>query len=156
MGFLMRNFLVRVLLILTVTVAGVAHAQLRVVITEGQVAPTPIAIADFTGPDGEVTEIGRQMSEIISNDLESSGLFQPIDSAAFISPPKPEPELPTCLARRRLWTARPTGRWLDHGAVLSRSPLMAAHDSTAPAGPTRARTQPNANHPTHAVAHDSW
>jgi TolB protein len=88
MGFLMRSFLVRVLVMLTVTVAGVAHAQLRVVITEGQVAPTPIAIADFTGPDGEVTEIGRQMSAIISNDLESSGLFQPIDSAAFISPPK--------------------------------------------------------------------
>ena len=88
MVFLMRSFLVRVLVMLTVTVAGVAHAQLRVVITEGQVAPTPIAIADFTGPDGEVTEIGRQMSAIISNDLESSGLFQPIDSAAFISPPK--------------------------------------------------------------------
>ena len=88
MGFLMRSFLVRVLVMLTVTVAGVAHAQLRVVITEGHVAPTPIAIADFTGPDGEVTEIGRQMSAIISNDLESSGLFQPIDSAAFISPPK--------------------------------------------------------------------
>ena len=52
MGFLMRSFLVRVLVMLTITVAGVAHAQLRVVITEGQVAPTPIAIADFTGPDG--------------------------------------------------------------------------------------------------------
>ena len=87
----MRNFLFQVLMILTVMTAGIAHAQLRVVITEGQVAPTPIAIADFTGPDGEVTEIGRQMSAIISNDLESSGLFQPIDSAAFISPPKRHP-----------------------------------------------------------------
>lgn len=93
MKFLMRNFLFRVLMIMTVMIAGGAHAQLRVVITEGQVAPTPIAIADFTGPDGEVTEIGRQMSAIISNDLESSGLFQPIDSAAFISPPK-APSIP--------------------------------------------------------------
>ena len=84
----MRSFLFRVLMLMTFIGTSVAHAQLRVVITEGQVAPTPIAIADFTGPDGEVTEIGRQMSAIISNDLESSGLFQPIDSAAFISPPK--------------------------------------------------------------------
>ena len=68
------SFLFRVLMVMTFATSGVAHAQLRVVITEGQIAPTPIAIADFTGPDGEVTEIGRQMSAIISNDLESSGL----------------------------------------------------------------------------------
>ena len=36
-----------------------ATAQLRIEITEGQVAPTPIAIAEFTGPDGNVTEVGR-------------------------------------------------------------------------------------------------
>ena len=66
-----------------------AAAQLRIEITEGQVAPTPIAIAEFTGPDGNVTEVGRQLTQIISDDLESSGLFQPVDSAAFIDPPKP-------------------------------------------------------------------
>ena len=33
---------------------GQAEAQLRIEITEGQVAPTPIAIAEFTGPDGNV------------------------------------------------------------------------------------------------------
>jgi len=52
-----------------------ATAQLRIEITEGQVAPTPIAIAEFTGPDGNVTEVGRQLTQIISDDLESSGLF---------------------------------------------------------------------------------
>ena len=50
-----------------------ASAQLRIEITEGQVAPTPIAIAEFTGPDGNVTEVGRQLTQIISDDLESSG-----------------------------------------------------------------------------------
>ena len=65
-----------------------ATAQLRIEITEGQVAPTPIAIAEFTGPDGNVTEVGRQLTQIISDDLESSGLFRPVDSAAFIDPPK--------------------------------------------------------------------
>ena len=53
-----------------------ANAQLRIEITEGQVAPTPIAIAEFTGLDGNVTEVGRQLTQIISDDLESSGLFR--------------------------------------------------------------------------------
>ena len=65
-----------------------ATAQLRIEITEGQVAPTPIAIAEFTGLDGNETEVGRQLTQIISDDLESSGLFRPVDSAAFIDPPK--------------------------------------------------------------------
>ena len=68
--------------------SAVAQAQLRIDITEGQVAPTPIAIANFTGPNGEVSEIGKQIEQIISEDLENSGLFEPIDSAAFIEPPK--------------------------------------------------------------------
>ena len=73
---------------LALTIADDATAQLRVEITEGQVAPTPIAIAEFTGPDGNVTEVGRQLTQIISEDLKSSGLFRPADSAAFIDPPK--------------------------------------------------------------------
>ena len=64
-----------------------AVAQLRIEITEGMVAPTPIAIADFTGADGRVNDEGREIASIISNDLLSSGLFEPIDSAAFIAPP---------------------------------------------------------------------
>ena len=64
-----------------------ASAQLRIEITEGMVAPTPIAIADFTGADGKVNDEGREIAAIISNDLLSSGLFEPIDSAAFIAPP---------------------------------------------------------------------
>ena len=66
---------------------NIAHAQLRIDITEGQVAPTPIAIANFTGPDGVVSEAGKQIAQIISEDLESSGLFAPVDSAAYIEPP---------------------------------------------------------------------
>ena len=65
-----------------------ATAQQRIRITEGQVAPTPIAIAEFTNLGGEISDAGRQIAEIISNDLLSSGLFDPIDNAAFIAPPK--------------------------------------------------------------------
>ena len=64
-----------------------ASAQLRIEITEGVVEPTPIAIANFTGVDGAVSDEGRLMASIIANDLVSSGLFEPIDEAAFIAPP---------------------------------------------------------------------
>ena len=64
-----------------------ASAQLRIEITEGMVAPTPIAVADFAGADGRPSDAGREIASIISNDLLSSGLFEPIDSAAFIAPP---------------------------------------------------------------------
>ena len=70
-------------------VANSSHAQtLRLDITDGQVAPIPIAIADFTGPDGRPTAVGRQIAQIISDDLASSGQFKPVDSAAFIAPPE--------------------------------------------------------------------
>ena len=75
-------------LVLMVMAIGGASAQQRIKITEGQVEPTPIAIAEFTDLDGNISDAGRQIAEIISNDLLSSGLFEPIDSAAFIQPPK--------------------------------------------------------------------
>ena len=79
----------RMLLLLAVLslVATPASAQLRIEITEGVVEPTPIAIANFTGVDGAVSDEGRLMASIIANDLVSSGLFEPIDEAAFIAPP---------------------------------------------------------------------
>ncbi len=63
------------------------NAQLQFNITDGQVAPTPIAIANFTNENGEISDVGKQIAQIISNDLESSGLFSPVDTAAFIAPP---------------------------------------------------------------------
>jgi TolB protein len=69
--------------------AGTVGAQTqRLDITEGQIAPIPIAIAEFTGPDGLPSEVGRQISQVISDDLVSSGLFSAVDSAAFIKPPE--------------------------------------------------------------------
>ena len=77
---------VLMLALLGILIAPV-QAQLRIEITEGVVAPTPIAIANFTGPDGKETDESRLIASIIANDLISSGLFEPIDEAAFIAPP---------------------------------------------------------------------
>jgi Tol biopolymer transport system component len=54
-----------------------------ITITEGNVEPSPIAITDFIGPDGQATDIGREIAGIISDDLEGSGLFRPLSQAAF-------------------------------------------------------------------------
>ena len=57
-----------------------------ITITEGNVEPTPIAIPDFVDADGKVSDIGREIAGIISDDLEGSGLFRPLSAAAFIAP----------------------------------------------------------------------
>jgi TolB protein len=56
-----------------------AQAQVEVEIRRGQVRAIPIAVAEFSG-NGPASEI----SQIVSADLERSGLFRPIDPQAFI------------------------------------------------------------------------
>ncbi len=76
-----------VFVIVSATSTATAQTQ-RLDITEGQIAPIPVAIAEFTGLDGLPSDVGRQIALIISDDLVSSGLFSAIDSAAFIKPPE--------------------------------------------------------------------
>ncbi len=56
-----------------------AHAQVEVEIRRGQVRAIPIAIAEFAG-----SPVAHDITQIVSADLERSGLFRPIDPAAFI------------------------------------------------------------------------
>ena len=68
-----------------VLVAGTrAGAELRVDITRGTVEAMPIAITDFIGAGEEAARYGRDISAVISADLERSGLFKPTDPKAFI------------------------------------------------------------------------
>jgi TolB protein len=59
-------------------------AQARVTITGGDVAPLSIAIPNFTAGSGSENEVGVGVSQVITNNLKRSGLFAPIDQAAFI------------------------------------------------------------------------
>jgi TolB protein len=61
-----------------------AQAQLRVDITRGTVQPLPIAIPEFFGRSTQEVQIGRNIADLISSDLERSGLFKTIDRRAFI------------------------------------------------------------------------
>jgi TolB protein len=69
---------------LTLPFAQTAHAALRIDITQGNVQPLPIAIPDFVGGGSNDGDVARNVSNIITSNLRRSGLFAPIDPAAFI------------------------------------------------------------------------
>ena len=58
--------------------------SLEVTLTQGTIKPTPIAITDFYSSDDKIKKIGKNISLVISDNLERSGLFLPIDKKAFI------------------------------------------------------------------------
>ncbi len=61
-----------------------ALAQARVTVTEGNFQPIPIAIPNFVpGSQGD-SDVGAGITQVITNNLKRSGLFAPIDQAAFI------------------------------------------------------------------------
>ncbi len=61
-----------------------AEAVVELNITEGNIQPLPIAIPVFRGDGSVDPAVAREISDVIANDLKSSGLFIPIDRAAFI------------------------------------------------------------------------
>ena len=61
-----------------------ANAELRIDITQGSVNPMPIAVADLNGKSAKEQQFGRDISRVISNNLERSGLFKAIDRKSFI------------------------------------------------------------------------
>jgi TolB protein len=60
-----------------------ARAELHLDITHGQVQPMPIAIPYFAGTDAG-QQVGHDITQVLSADLERSGLFKPIDPRAFV------------------------------------------------------------------------
>src|SRR6195952_2406941 len=63
---------------------SLARAQTRLQITEGNVAPLPIAIPNFVAGTAGDNEVANGVAQVITNNLKRSGLFAPIDPAAFI------------------------------------------------------------------------
>ena len=61
--------------------------DLKIDINKGKVEPLPIAIADFTDENGQVSKTGRLISNVITNNLVGSGQFKATAPAAFIAAP---------------------------------------------------------------------
>ena len=64
--------------------ASPALAQLKLDVTQGNVQPVPIAIPDFTGGTPGDADVARGITQVIAANLKRSGLFAPIDPAAYI------------------------------------------------------------------------
>src|SRR5262249_57011899 len=60
------------------------RAQTRIDVTQGTVKPMPIALPDFLGGTPNDGEVGRNVTQVITANLKRSGLFVPIDQAAYI------------------------------------------------------------------------
>ncbi len=72
------------LTILVLIICPLKVYSLEVTLTKGTVKPTPIAVADFFSINNSEAKIGKNISKVISDNLERSGLFIPIDKKAFI------------------------------------------------------------------------
>ncbi len=58
--------------------------SLEVTLTQGSVKPTPIAVTELYSEDSQLTKVGKNIATVISDNLERSGLFLPIDKRSFI------------------------------------------------------------------------
>ena len=69
-----------------VAIAGASAQQepLRVDVVGGHLDPLPIAIPDFVGRPGLAEEAGADIARVVTNDLQSTGLFRPLSEEAFI------------------------------------------------------------------------
>jgi TolB protein len=61
-----------------------ARAVLNIDVTQGNVQPLPIAIPEFVAGSPADAQTAHAVTEIITGDLKRSGLFAPINPAAFI------------------------------------------------------------------------
>lgn len=61
-----------------------ARAVMEFDIKRGTLRPIPIAIPIFAGTDPESSALAATISDIVTSDLERSGLFKPLDRTAFI------------------------------------------------------------------------
>ncbi|WP_229671518.1 Tol-Pal system beta propeller repeat protein TolB [Elstera cyanobacteriorum] len=63
--------------------AQAAKNEPRIVLTDANPQPMPIAIMNLAGD----ARLGADISRIVSDDLERSGLFKPLDPKAFVQTP---------------------------------------------------------------------
>ena len=68
--------------------AAPARAELRIDITQANPQPMPIAITTFLGANPNENQIGANVAKVVSDDLQRSGLFRPLDPRSFVQTPE--------------------------------------------------------------------
>ncbi len=79
----MKRIAALLLILLASLALTPAHARVEIDITKGNVKPLPIAITPFSAEPAQ-GQIARDIVAVIDQDLRSSGLFAPIEPAAFL------------------------------------------------------------------------
>ncbi len=79
---------VALFLVMFFTSMSSAKAQLEVDITSGKLEALPIAISKFHPENPAYANFARDMPAIIARNLQSSGLFDPLDPQGFIQSPQ--------------------------------------------------------------------
>ncbi|VAW07840.1 Tol-Pal system beta propeller repeat protein TolB [hydrothermal vent metagenome] len=80
----MPRLLTILLTIFVVAAPLSAGAKVTIDITQGNVDPMPIAVPDFLGADDTTSELRHDLTKVLMNDLNRSGLFKVIDQRAYI------------------------------------------------------------------------
>ncbi|GAO98287.1 translocation protein TolB [Caedimonas varicaedens] len=86
----MSHYIKKVLYLLTLVggvflgLFGLKAEELTIDITQGTIAPMPVAITSFYGASPELANLGTQISSIVSADLKGCGLFKPLDPSSFV------------------------------------------------------------------------
>ena len=75
-----RHFFFTVLFFIFTVMTSSAKADIYVDVNGGVADPLPIAVLDFEGD----SSLGKDFTEVISNNLSRSGLFRPISHQAFV------------------------------------------------------------------------
>ena len=78
----MKKLFLSLLLVLLFPLS--AQAELRVDITKGVVEPMPIAITTFYSTAPQHSDFATQIPQVVAANLESSGLFKPVNPRAFV------------------------------------------------------------------------
>ncbi len=104
--------MVTMIMVATFMQTTLALAKVEIDVTKGNVEPLPIAIPLFLGE----SQLGRDIAGVVEADLRRSGLFAPIDRAAFIeniSDSNAQPNFPSWTAIKA--QALVTGRVVSEG-----------------------------------------
>lgn len=78
----MKNIILALFLLVTFSTS--AFAQLVVDVNRGTIEPMPIAISSFHADANANQTIAVEMPKVITANLESSGLFKPVNPRAFV------------------------------------------------------------------------
>lgn len=82
------NFLLFVMFFFALGFSDIVHAkEFEARITKGTFKPRPVAISAFHPTDSQHNAMAREIPKIVTRNLNSSGLFRPINPSAFVQTP---------------------------------------------------------------------